>query len=177
MSQRLTFNVSSRQLERPDFLKRLRETLNRTGSPPWLLELEITESLAMKCGDAALTELAALRGEGASVAIDDFGSGYSNLSRLNDMPLDRIKLDRALVQGVDVSDGARTIVSAVIHLIHGLGCEAVAEGVERSEQRDVLRAIGCDVLQGFAFAEPMGEAEFVAWVRANSPRPRLPRTA
>src|SRR3546814_15005887 len=64
------------------------------------------------------------------------GSGYSNLSRMNDMPLDRVKLDRGLVQGVDVSDGARTIVSAVIHLIHGLGCEAVGEGVERGERSE-----------------------------------------
>ena len=177
MTQRLTFNVSSRQLERPDFFKRLRETLVRTSAPPWLLELEFNESLAMKCDEAALRELAALREDGIFVAIDDFGSGYSNLSRLNEMPLDRIKLDQRLVQGVDVSDGARTIVSAIIHLIHGLGCEAVAEGVERSEQRDVLRAIGCDLLQGYAFAEPMGEPEFVAWMGDHMPRTRLPKIA
>ncbi|HEY9552166.1 putative bifunctional diguanylate cyclase/phosphodiesterase [Allosphingosinicella sp.] len=177
MTQRLTFNVSPRQVDRPDFFRRLRETLAKSGPPPWPLEIEFTETLAMKCGDAVILELAALREEGVTIAIDDFGSGYSNLSRMNDMPLDRVKLDRGLVQGVDVSDGARTIVSAVIHLIHGLGCEAVGEGVERGEQLDVLRAIGCDILQGFAFAEPMGETEFVAWVRDNAPRRRLPRIA
>lgn len=177
MTQRLSLNVSPRQLDRPDFFRRLRETLARTGSPPWMLELEFTETLAMNCAEPVIRELNALRADGVSVAIDDFGAGYSNLARLKSMPLDRVKLDRALVEGIEASDGARTIVSAVIHLVHGLGCEAVAEGVERAEQRDVLKAIGCDIFQGFAFAEPMNETEFTAWVRGNSPQQTLPRTA
>ena len=177
MTQRLTFNVSPRQVERPDFFARLRETLARNDAPLWLLELEFTETLAMKCGETVIRELAALRAEGVAIAIDDFGSGYSNLARMKDMPLDRVKLDRSLVESVHVSDGARTIVSAVIHLIHGLGCEVVGEGVERPEQLDVLRAIGCDIVQGFAFAEAMSEAEFVAWARENGLEQRLPRTA
>ncbi len=73
------------------------------------------------------------------------------------MPLDRVKIDRSIVDDVDRSDSARTIVSAVIHLIHGLGCEVICEGVERQEQIDVLRAIGCDTFQGFAFAAAMPE--------------------
>jgi diguanylate cyclase (GGDEF)-like protein len=177
MSQRLTFNVSPRQVERPDFFRRLREAMARTGTPPWQLELEFTETLAMKCGEGVIAELAALREQGVSIAIDDFGSGYSNLARMKDMPLDRVKLDRSLIAEVDTSDGARTIVSAVIHLIHGLGCEVVGEGVERKEQIDVLRAIGCDILQGFAFAEPLSEAEFIAWVRRAQPALRVPRIA
>jgi EAL domain-containing protein (putative c-di-GMP-specific phosphodiesterase class I) len=164
MTQRLTFNVSPRQFERPGFFPRLREAMKRSGSPPWLLELEFTESVAMRCSDAMLGELAALRAEGVSIAIDDFGTGYSNLARLKDIPLDRVKLDQSLIHDVDTSNSARTIVAAVIHLIHGLGLEVVAEGVEREGQLDVLRAIGCDTFQGFAFARAMQETDFFAWI-------------
>lgn len=170
MSQRLSFNVSPRQLERPSFFSRLREAMLRSGSPPWLLELEFTETVAMRCSNAVIAELARLRADGVSIAIDDFGAGYSNLSRMKDMPLDRVKLDRSLIDQVDGSESTRTIVAAVIHLIHGLGLEVVAEGVERREQLDVLRAIGCNTFQGYAFAEPMAEDEFFAWVADQETR-------
>jgi EAL domain-containing protein (putative c-di-GMP-specific phosphodiesterase class I) len=85
------------------------------------------------------------------------------------MPLDRVKIDRSIVEDVDRSDSARTIVSAVIHLIHGLDCEVICEGVERQEQIDVLRAIGCDTFQGFAFSAAMPEEEFVRWVAEHMP--------
>jgi EAL domain-containing protein (putative c-di-GMP-specific phosphodiesterase class I) len=140
----------------------------RSGSPPWLLELEFTETAAMRCSDGVLAELAALRADGVSIAIDDFGTGYSNLARLKDIPLDRVKLDQSLVSEVDSSEHARTIVAAVIHLVHGLGLEVIAEGVERQGQLDVLRAIGCDAFQGFAFARPMAEAEIIAWIAGRS---------
>jgi diguanylate cyclase (GGDEF)-like protein len=176
MSQRLTFNVSPRQLDRPRFFLKLREAMRRSGSPPWLLELEFTETAAMRCSDRVLAELAALRADGVSIAIDDFGTGYSNLARLKDIPLDRVKLDQSLVSEVDSSEHARTIVAAVIHLIHGLGLEVIAEGVEREGQLDVLRAIGCDAFQGFAFARPMAEAELIAWIAGRSAR-QLPLSA
>ena len=168
MTQRLTFNVSPRQLERPRFFVKLRDAMRRSGSPPWLLELEFTETAAMRCSDGVLGELAALRADGVSIAIDDFGTGYSNLARLKDIPLDRVKLDRSLVAEVDSSANARTIAAAVIHLIHGLGLEVIAEGVERQDQLEVLRAIGCDAFQGFAFARPMDEAELLAWIGRRS---------
>ncbi len=168
MTQRLCLNVSSRQLERPDFFARLRRTLGKAGAPPGLLELEFTETLAMRCSDAVLSELAALRAEGVAIAIDDFGSGYSNLARMKDMPIDRVKLDPSLTQDVDQSDCGRTIVSSIVNLVHGLGAQVVAEGVERTEQLDVLRATGCDLVQGYAFADPMSEPDFVRWVAARA---------
>lgn len=115
--------------------------------------------------------------DGVSIAIDDFGSGYSNLTRLKDMPLDRVKLDRSLIDAVDRSESARTIVSATIHLIHGLGCEVVGEGVERPEQIEVLRAVGCDSFQGYAYAAPMAERDFLGWVAARTNAQQLARTA
>lgn len=173
MTQRLCFNVSPRQLERPGFFPRLREAMKRTGSPPWLLEIEFTETVAMQCSEGVMEELAALRAEGVSIAIDDFGTGYSNLARLKDIPLDRVKLDQSLIHDVDRSESARTIVAAVIHLVHGLGLEVVAEGVEREGQLDVLRAIGCDTFQGFAFAEAMTEAELFAWIAGRKKQEAL----
>lgn len=177
LTQRLAFNVSSRQLDRVDFFTRLRVAIADAGAPAWLLEIELSETLAMRCSEAVVAELTALRGLGISIAIDKFGSGYSNLSRLKDLPIDRIKLDRSLIRDVDSSVGTRTIVSAVIHLIHGLGCEVVASGVERKEQFGVLRTLGCDTIQGRAFADAMGEAEFVRWVKARANGLKLPKIA
>lgn len=167
LAQRMAFNVSPRQLERRDFFERLRAALDRSGAPGSLLELEFTETTVMRSGDSAIAELAALRARGVSIAIDDFGAGYSNIARISHMPLDRVKLDKSLVAEIDRSESARTIISAIIHLIHGLGCEAVAEGVERSEQLDVLRAIGCDAIQGSLCAPSMSEGEFLAWLAAR----------
>jgi EAL domain-containing protein (putative c-di-GMP-specific phosphodiesterase class I) len=138
------------------------------GAAPWLLELEFTETLAMRCSERLLDEIAALRSDGVSITIDDFGSGYSNLARMKDMPLDRVKLDASLTRDIDHSESARTIVASVVHLIHGLGAEVVAEGVERREQLEVLRTIGCDLVQGYIFAQPMGGDEFAEWVQSRS---------
>jgi EAL domain-containing protein (putative c-di-GMP-specific phosphodiesterase class I) len=129
--------------------------------------------MAMTSGPAVIAELAALRADGATIAIDNFGTGLSNLGRLRDVPLDRIKLDASLTHDVDSSDMARTVVAALIHLIHGLGCEVVGEKVERREQLDVLRAVGCDSVQGHVFAQPMTETDFLAWIDAGQRRLRI----
>jgi len=167
VEQRLAVNISPRQLDHAAFFRRLRDAMQTAGAPARLLELEITETLAMHCSSEVIDAIAALREDGASIAIDDFGTGYSNLARLRDLPVDRVKLDRSLIEHVATRVEARTIAQAVIGLIHGLGCEAVAEGIETQAQLDVLRVIGCDVLQGFVIAQPMAEAEFLAWVSAG----------
>jgi diguanylate cyclase (GGDEF)-like protein len=164
-SGRIAIRVSARQLERPDFFTKLKASLARSSSPPWLLELELAESSAMQWNDAVVAGLAELRGMGISIAINGFGSGCSSLARIRDMPIDRVKLDRGLVAGIDSFDEARTIISAVTHLIHGLGCAAMAEGVERQEQVDVLRAVGCDAIQGYPCTAPMSEGAFLRWLR------------
>lgn len=170
LEQRLSFNIAARHLRRPDFFARLRAALERCGAPISLLELELNEAMAMESGAAVTAELAALRAEGATIALDNFGVGLSNLGRLRDVPLDRIKLDASLTHDIDTSDMARTVVSALIHLIHGLGCEAVGEKIERQAQLDVLRAVGCESVQGHLFAKAMSEADFVAWVEAGKQR-------
>jgi len=160
---RLAFNISPRQLDRPDFFTRLRQFFADAGAPLSLVELEFTESAAMEVGESVLDEIGALRRDGATVAIDDFGTGYSNIARLRAMPLDRVKLDPSLIADIENSEKARVIVQAVIQLIKGVDCEIVAEAVETVAQADILRAMGCDVVQGYVFAQPMFEQDFLAW--------------
>jgi len=161
VQQRIAINISPRELTQADFFMRLRHAMVRHGTPPHMLELEITETLAMEMEPPLLAQLHALRAEGVRVAIDDFGTGYSNLSRLKDLPVDRVKIDRSLIQDIATSAEARTICSAVIALIQGLGLEVVVEGVEHQMQVDMLRAIGCTVFQGFHIARPADEQDYL----------------
>ena len=165
IARRLAFNVSPRQLERADFFVMLRAAFAERHVPLSLIELEFTESAAMECSESVLAAIAALRADGASIAIDDFGTGYSNIARLRAMPLDRVKLDPSLIADIHLSEKARTVVQAVIQLIKGVGAEVVAEAVENIDQADILRAMGCDTVQGFIFAHPMFEDDYVAWIR------------
>src|SRR6478672_3360060 len=164
IDRRLSFNISPRQVERAEFFIRLRQAFADASVPLSLVELEFTESAAMEVSSAVLDDIAALRADGARVAIDDFGTGYSNLARLRSMPLDRVKLDPSLISDIEECETARVVVQAVIHLIKGVGCEVVAEAVETVAQADILRAMGCDIVQGFVFAQPMFEEEFLAWI-------------
>jgi EAL domain-containing protein (putative c-di-GMP-specific phosphodiesterase class I) len=161
---RLAFNISPRQVDRPDFFARLRAAFADADVPLSMIELEFTESAAMEVSEPVLEEIAALQKDGARIAIDDFGTGYSNLARLRSMPLDRVKLDPSLIADIDTSEKARVIVQAVIQLIKGVECEVVAEAVETVAQADILRAMGCDTVQGYIFAAPMFEDEFLAWI-------------
>ncbi len=163
IEQRLAINISARQLDQAQFFHQLRAAMHAASAPARLLELEITETLAMHCGEETLAAITALREDGAKIAIDDFGTGYSNLARLSALPVDRVKLDRSLIEPITERPQARAIVQAMIGLIHGLGCEAVAEGIETLDQAEMLRVIGCDVIQGYAIARPMPEEAFIAW--------------
>jgi diguanylate cyclase (GGDEF)-like protein len=163
--RRVAFNVSPRQLDRVDFFSRLRHALADNGVPLSMVELEFTETAAMRASEAVVAEIAALRADGVRISIDDFGTGYSNLSRLRTLPLDRVKLDPSLIADIEQSERARVIVQAVIQLIKGVDCEIVAEAVETSAQADILRAMGCHTIQGFVFAEPMFEDEYLGWTR------------
>ncbi|MCL6677916.1 EAL domain-containing protein [Sphingomonas sp. RG327] len=163
-NHRVSFNVSPRQLDRIDFFQRLRTAFAEQGVPLSMIELEFTESAAMEASEAVIAEIGSLREAGVHIAIDDFGTGYSNLARLRSMPLDRVKLDPSLIADIEVSEKARVIVQAVVQLIKGVGAEIVAEAVENAAQADILRAMGCDTVQGFVFGAPMFEPEYRAWV-------------
>jgi diguanylate cyclase (GGDEF)-like protein len=170
IEQRLAVNVSPRQIDHAGFFHGLRAALRKANAPARLLELEISETLAMQCSAEVIAAIAQLRADGATIAIDDFGTGYSNIARLRALPIDRIKLDCSLIALVVEDSAARTITHALVGMIHALGCEAVAEGVETQAQVDILRIIGCDVMQGYAIAAPMEESAFVAWTRGSERR-------
>jgi predicted signal transduction protein with EAL and GGDEF domain len=163
LARRVAFNVSPRQIERADFFSRLRQSFADEGVPLSLIELEFTESAAMELSQAVLADIAALRADGATISIDDFGTGFSNIARLRSMPLDRVKLDPSLIAEIETCERARIVVQAVIQLIRGVGCEIIAEAVETVPQADILRTMGCHVVQGYIFAHPMFEQEFLDW--------------
>ncbi|HEX2624723.1 MAG TPA: EAL domain-containing protein [Sphingomicrobium sp.] len=165
LTERLAFNISPRQLDRADFFSGLRETMADQGVPLSMVELEFTETAAMECSAHVLDEIREMRRQGARIAIDDFGTGYSNIARLRSMPLDRVKLDPSLIADIETSEQARVVVQAVVQLIKGVGAEIVAEAVENVAQADILRAMGCDTVQGFVFAHPMFEDEYLSWTR------------
>jgi EAL domain-containing protein (putative c-di-GMP-specific phosphodiesterase class I) len=165
IDRRIAFNVSPRQLDRADFFMRMRTSFADAGVPLSMIELEFTESAAMECSELVLAEIAALRRDGAWIAIDDFGTGYSNLARLRAMPLDRVKLDPSLIADIETSEKARVVVQAVVQLIKGVGAGVVAEAVENAAQADILRAMGCETVQGFVFAQPMFEEEYLDWTQ------------
>lgn len=161
---RLAINVSPRQIGHAGFFHRLRAALHAAGAPANRLEIEMSETLATSCPPAMMSAIAALRADGATIAIDGFGAGQSSLARLGGLPLDRIKLDRSLIAPIADDPGARSIVHALISLVHGMGLEVVGEGIETQAQADVLRLLGCDVIQGYGVAEPMDEVALLAWL-------------
>ena len=165
--QRIAINISTRELGQADFFLRLRHAIATHQVPNGMLELEITESLAMDMEARVLDQLAALRRDGLRIAIDDFGTGYSNLSRLKELPVDRVKIDRSLVRDIATSSEARTICSAVVGLIQGLGMEVVVEGIENQAQMDMLRVIGCTLFQGYHLAMPTGEQDYLGRYTGN----------
>ena len=164
---RLSFNVSPRQVDRPDFFAKVRRAFADAQVPLSQVELEFTESAAMHVSGAVIAEIAALRADGAHISIDDFGTGYSNIARLSEMPIDRVKLDPSLIADIEISEKARVIAQAVIQLVKGIDCEVVAEAVETIAQADILRAMGCDTVQGFVFSPPLAEDDFLAWIHSG----------
>jgi diguanylate cyclase (GGDEF)-like protein len=167
LDHRLCFPVAARQFERLDFIERLRAALTRAGAAPWGVEIELNEAAASGCDKWVAAELERLRADGVEVCVSDFGSGRARLSGFASLPMNRVRLDGGIVADIDRSERARSVAASLIHLVHGLGCEAVAAGAERQGQVEVLRALGCDSLQGFPGVAPMPEDAFLAWAEAQ----------
>ncbi|CAA9447837.1 MAG: diguanylate cyclase/phosphodiesterase (GGDEF & EAL domains) with PAS/PAC sensor(s) [uncultured Rubrobacteraceae bacterium] len=166
----IAVNLSARHLRYPGLVDEVARTLKRTKLAPGSLTLEITESVLVTDDGSTRGTLQRLKGLGARLAIDDFGVGYSSLSYLGYLPVDRLKLDRVLVGGLDTLSKTLAIVRAVIDLGHALGIEVVAEGVETQEEFEELRAMGCDVGQGYYWWAPR-PAEAAEKLVASNPNP------
>ena len=148
-------NTSPRQLANGAFPARVADIMGRHGLAPGSLALEITESVLMEEAHAPVTVLASLRDYGLRLMLDDFGTGYSSLSYLKRFPLDVLKIDRSFVAGLGRDEEDSAIVAAIVQMAQTLGLIVIAEGVERPEQLERLRDLGCDRAQGRLIAEPM----------------------
>ena len=171
--QFVAVNVSSRLFSRGELDQRVAQVLATTGLDPDCLELEVTESAVMDDPDLALALLSRLRGLGVRLAIDDFGTGYSSLARLKGLPVQKLKLDQSFVRGLPDDQDDAAITRAVIALGHSLELEILAEGIERPEQMEFLRQLGCDHGQGYHFGRPQA-AEQLARQLGHPPAPALP---
>jgi diguanylate cyclase (GGDEF)-like protein len=151
---RVTVNLSGRQHRDPGLVDLVERVLTETRTEPAALCLEITESVAVDDTETATATLSRLKELGVRLSIDEFGTGNSSLGSLKRFPLDMLKIDRSFVIGIDSDAEDVAIVTAIINLAHSLGLETIADGVERKDQLDTLRELGCETGQGFYFARP-----------------------
>ncbi|MBZ9739394.1 MULTISPECIES: putative bifunctional diguanylate cyclase/phosphodiesterase [unclassified Mesorhizobium] len=147
-------NISPVQFMTKDFVGLVRDTMRTTGIKPSRLELEVTETAMMQDRDRAAAILKELAEMGISVAVDDFGTGYSNLSYLIDFSFGKLKIDRSFVSRIDTDASSGAVVSTIVGLSRALGVSIIAEGVETESQATLLRAAGCEVVQGYLFGRP-----------------------
>ena len=153
--QRVAVNLSSVQFLGEGCVAMVERALKESRLPPEQLELEITETALMNNLKLALSQIESLRVLGVRFAIDDFGTGYSSLSQLRDLPVDSVKIDRSFIKDLDRDGSGCTMVRGIIGLAHNLKLDVVAEGVETADQLQLLRALGCDLHQGFFLHKPM----------------------
>jgi diguanylate cyclase (GGDEF)-like protein/PAS domain S-box-containing protein len=158
--ERVSVNLSGRQLARADLPDVVEEALSSSGLSASSLCMEITESVLMDDIDVAVSALKSLKAIGVDIAVDDFGTGYSSLAHLRRFPVDILKIDHSFVAGLGRNPEDSAIVRAVLALARTLDLAVVAEGVERPEQLHELRALGCERAQGNLFAAPLSESAF-----------------
>lgn len=161
-------NLSARQFLDPALSATVKATLEETGLPPEHLELEVTESAAMHNVEMAVATLSELRGLGVRLSIDDFGTGYSSLAYLKRFPIDKLKVDQSFVRHMSEDANDAAIAQAVINLGHSLGLRVIAEGVETREHLALLRAYGCEEMQGYLFSKPRPAAEITAMLTSGT---------
>ncbi|MEQ8233888.1 MAG: EAL domain-containing protein [Gammaproteobacteria bacterium] len=164
-------NVSALQFRRGDLLASVRAALAASGLPPARLELEITESVLIDNRDDVVRTLRGLKELGLRVAMDDFGTGFSSLSYLQSFQFDKLKIDRAFVADMAVDGKEASLVRAIVSMGRSLHMKVVAEGVETEEQAQMLRAFGCDQLQGYLLARPMPADAIAAYLAHHATHP------
>jgi diguanylate cyclase (GGDEF)-like protein len=163
----LSVNVTSTEIEDPLFINDIVTAVREASFPPSRLEIEITESIAMRNPDLVCERITLLRQLGMRFAIDDFGAGYSNLATMARLPFDTVKLDRSLVAGAAGDPEKQTILRLAIRLAEELGFETVAEGVETAEDLNFVAEAGATMAQGFVFSPPVPLIEFAALIQPS----------
>ncbi|OBZ11182.1 bifunctional diguanylate cyclase/phosphodiesterase [Bacillus sp. FJAT-26390] len=150
----MSINVSPLQLQNTTFSQMILNALKEHKLDPSCFELEITENTMMNSSDVALSNLSWLRAAGVRIVLDDFGAGYSSLSNLKQLPVQALKIDKSFIKQIDRHSAERVIVEGIIKLVHKLGLEVIAEGVEYKEQYELLSEWGCNYVQGYLLGKP-----------------------
>ena len=161
-------NCSSVQFRRSDMVADINDAIEYSDLDPRHLEIELTESLVIEDFDEGVKILRNIKELGVQVSIDDFGTGFSSLSYLKRLPVDKLKIDKSFIDDLCTDSGDMAIVSAIVTLSHNLGLVVVAEGVETLDQYDILKSCDCDEGQGYLFGKPMDATQFRAWFASDA---------
>ncbi|NJO16868.1 MAG: EAL domain-containing protein [Thioploca sp.] len=160
---RIAVNLSAHQFRNKRLINMVAESIKGSGLTPECLELELTENLLFDDIDSTITTLKRFKDMGIRVTIDEFGMGYASLNYLKRLPIDSLKIDQSFIKGITCSPEDTAITVATIDMAHALGLTVIAEGVETIEQRDFLCDHGCDFAQGYLYAGPMENKDFLEW--------------
>ena len=172
----LSVNITAHQLNRPEFIATVADALGEAGADPTLLTLELTEHVMLDDVVEVGRAMTTLKTMGVKLALDDFGTGYSSLTYLRQLPLDLLKIDRSFIRDLETNASDRAIVQTILDFAQNLKLSVVAEGVETERQLMLLRQLGCRAFQGFLFARPMPNEQFVAFASADpETRREVPR--
>jgi len=158
---KVAVNISGIQLLRDDFMEILLDIFNRTGINRNRLRLEITESIITADFEKIKEKLKRIHGYGIEIAMDDFGAGYSSFSRLEELQLDAVKIDKSFVSTISEDDNRSLITAEIIAMAHKLNLRVIAKGVEDENQKRYLVENSCDVMQGYLFSKPVSEEEAI----------------
>ena len=163
----LSVNVTPTDMVACDFAERFLESLARTGTKPTHICLEIVESSIVGDLNAARTNIQRLSQAGVMIALDDYGTGFSNLRALLDLPLDKLKIDRSLIQGIGTNNKVADLLISIMQLAKTLKVDVVAEGIETNLQSAFVTSVGCDLMQGFLFSRPLSYDALNTWLCAD----------
>ena len=165
---KMSVNVSQAQFLHPEFLNSVRRAITDSGVPAHLLDLEITESMAMEDPIFLMETLHQLKKIGVKISIDDFGTGFSSLSYLQKLPIDQLKIDRSFVSQIVDANSSASIPKMIIQLCQSLGLTVIAEGVEELKQAEALMSFGCSLAQGYYYAKPLEVPNLHEWLLLRS---------
>lgn len=163
----LALNISAKHFQRGLLTDDMKTALSKMDIEPSKLELEVTETAIMDDVDLAVQTLNELKQLGIRTAIDDFGTGHSSLSYLRKLPIEILKIDKSFIDEILISKEDRTLVKGIIDMVHALGIEVVAEGVENHQMAELLHEMNCDLVQGYHYCRPIPEAEFLNLIKSQ----------
>ena len=164
---KISVNVSNDEIEHKDFISNLKALIAETGMPTDKIELEITESIFIDKGGYVFDSIKEISEMGISIAIDDFGMGFSNLSNLVRLPFNVLKVDKTFVQDIGVYPSTTRVANMIIEMAHNLGKTVCAEGIETEQQLQYLTDAGCECMQGFLLSKPLNPDQLIAFIKNN----------